>query len=93
MSPSSYNSACLYVVCPVCISTIYCSLQNWGFSCRIPKPNFKPEKPEYYGPADFAIGAMIEAYGSRFVIVNADAAVLTYMEKNPSHFPRTRAHF
>ena len=56
----------------------------------MPKPDFKPEKPEYYGPADFAIGATIEAYGSRFVIVNADAAVLTYMEQNPEHFPRTR---
>ncbi|KAG7518802.1 hypothetical protein JOB18_044293 [Solea senegalensis] len=35
------------------------------------------EKPEYYSPADFAIGATIEIFSHHFVLTNAARFVLT----------------
>ncbi|XP_072533666.1 EF-hand domain-containing protein 1 [Salminus brasiliensis] len=47
---------------------------------RIPKPGSTAENPEYYGPADFAIGATVEVFRHRFVLTDADQYVLTYLE-------------
>ncbi|KAL7889028.1 hypothetical protein AOLI_G00040020 [Acnodon oligacanthus] len=47
---------------------------------RIPKPGSTAEKPEYYGPADFAIGATVEVFRHRFVLTDADQYVLSYLE-------------
>ncbi|KAG9282335.1 EF-hand domain-containing protein 1 [Astyanax mexicanus] len=47
---------------------------------RIPKPSSTVENPEYYGPADFAIGATVEVFRHRFVLTDADQYVLTYLE-------------
>ena len=55
---------------------------------RVAKPGSPPDSPEYYGPQDFYIGAVIEIFNHRFVITNADAFVLSYMEEHASQFPR-----
>ncbi|MCI4395685.1 hypothetical protein PGIGA_G00194930 [Pangasianodon gigas] len=47
---------------------------------RIPKPGSTVENPEYYGPADFAIGATVEVFGWRFVLTDADQYVLDHLE-------------
>ncbi|WP_411025290.1 DM10 domain-containing protein, partial [Salmonella sp. s57379] len=39
---------------------------------RVPKPGSSVENPEYYGPADFAIGATVEVFGRRFILTDAD---------------------
>ena len=55
---------------------------------RVAKPGSPPDSPEYYGPQDFYIGAVIEIFNHRFVITNADAFVLSYMEEHANQFPR-----
>ncbi|KAF7694415.1 EF-hand domain-containing protein 1 [Silurus meridionalis] len=47
---------------------------------RVPKPGSSVENPEYYGPADFAIGATVEVFGRRFILTDADLYVLKYLE-------------
>ncbi|KAG7331818.1 hypothetical protein KOW79_005787 [Hemibagrus wyckioides] len=47
---------------------------------RVPKPGSTVENPEYYGPADFAIGATVEVFRRRFVLMDADQYVLDYLE-------------
>ncbi|KAM9495997.1 EF-hand domain-containing protein 1 isoform 1-T2 [Clarias gariepinus] len=47
---------------------------------RVPKPGSTVENPEYYGPADFAIGATVEVFRWRFVLTDADQYVLNYLE-------------
>ncbi|XP_026197308.1 EF-hand domain-containing protein 1 [Anabas testudineus] len=54
---------------------------------RIPKPNSTVQHPEYYSPADFAIGATVEVFSHRFVLTDADQYVLTYLESNSSQIP------
>ncbi|XP_023270810.1 EF-hand domain-containing protein 1 [Seriola lalandi dorsalis] len=54
---------------------------------RIPKPGSTVQNPEFYSPADFAIGANIEVFSHRFVLTNADHYVLTYLEANSSQIP------
>lgn len=54
---------------------------------RVAKPGSSLEKPLYYGPQDFYIGAVIEIFKHRFVITNADAFVLKYMEEHRGQFP------
>ena len=54
---------------------------------RVAKPTSTPEKPEFYGPADFYIGAVIEVFRHRFKITNADEFVLKFMEANMGMFP------
>ena len=54
---------------------------------RVTKPNRSPDAPEYYGPQDFYIGAVIEIFNHRFVITGADAFVLSYMEEHANQFP------
>ncbi|KAF4092014.1 hypothetical protein AMELA_G00016170 [Ameiurus melas] len=47
---------------------------------RIPKPGSRVDNPEYYGPADFAIGATVEVFKRRFVLTDADQYVLDHLE-------------
>ncbi|XP_066515249.1 EF-hand domain-containing protein 1 isoform X2 [Hoplias malabaricus] len=47
---------------------------------RVPKPGGTAETPDYYGPADFAIGATVEVFSHRFVLTDADQYVLSYLE-------------
>ncbi|ELU05830.1 hypothetical protein CAPTEDRAFT_167243 [Capitella teleta] len=54
---------------------------------RVSKPGCTPDAPKFYGPADFFIGGVIVVYSHRFVIINADRFVLTYMEEHASQFP------
>ncbi|KAH0621819.1 hypothetical protein JD844_023461 [Phrynosoma platyrhinos] len=54
---------------------------------RVPKPGSSTENPVYYGPSDFTIGALVEVFGHRFIIVDADEYVLSYMESNLDSFP------
>jgi len=54
---------------------------------RVAKPGSSLEKPVYYGPQDFFIGAVIEIFKHRFVITNADAFVLKYIEDHKAQFP------
>ncbi|XP_039982124.1 EF-hand domain-containing protein 1 [Xiphias gladius] len=54
---------------------------------RIPKPGSAVENPEFYSPADFAIGATVEVFSHRFVLTNADHYVLAYLESNSSQIP------
>ncbi|KAF1371831.1 hypothetical protein PFLUV_G00273450 [Perca fluviatilis] len=39
---------------------------------RIPKPGSTLDNPEFYSPADFAIGATVEVFSRRFVLTDAD---------------------
>uniref|UniRef100_A0A665X2G0 EF-hand domain (C-terminal) containing 1 n=1 Tax=Echeneis naucrates TaxID=173247 RepID=A0A665X2G0_ECHNA len=54
---------------------------------RVPKPGSSVENPEFYSPADLAIGVNIEVFSHRFVLTNADHYVLTYLEANSSQIP------
>ena len=54
---------------------------------RVAKPNSSLERPEYYGPQDFYIGAIVQVFGHQFKIVNADRYVLTFMEQHAEQFP------
>uniref|UniRef100_A0A3B5BED7 EF-hand domain containing 1 n=1 Tax=Stegastes partitus TaxID=144197 RepID=A0A3B5BED7_9TELE len=54
---------------------------------RIPKPGSTVEHPEFYSPADFAIGATVEVFSHRFVLTDADRFVLTYLESISSRIP------
>ena len=54
---------------------------------RVCKPETTPETPEYYGPQDFYIGAVIEIFRHKFVINNADEFVLKYMKAHSEQFP------
>lgn len=54
---------------------------------RIAKPGSTAEKPVYYGPADFSLGSMIEVFGNRFIITDADAFVIKFLEANRDQFP------
>ncbi|KAM5164320.1 EF-hand domain-containing protein 1 [Mantella aurantiaca] len=54
---------------------------------RVPKPGSSIDNPIYYGPTDFKIGSMVEVFGHRFVITNADEYVLNYMRDHKEQFP------
>lgn len=54
---------------------------------RVARPNGSPEAPTYYGPQDFYLGAVIDIYRRRFVVVDADYYVLKYMEDHAHQFP------
>ncbi|CAF1403233.1 unnamed protein product [Adineta steineri] len=53
---------------------------------RVAKPDSTPEHPQYYGPSDFYIGAMIEIFRQRFIIRSADLFVLKYAAEHPEQF-------
>lgn len=46
-----------------------------------------PERPEFYGPQDFYIGAVITVFRHKFRIVGADLYVLKFAEENQNQFP------
>ena len=54
---------------------------------RVAKPGSSPDKPEFYRPQDFAIGARIEVFKHKFIITDADEYVLKYMEAHTEEFP------
>ncbi|TNN62377.1 EF-hand domain-containing protein 1 [Liparis tanakae] len=54
---------------------------------RIVKPGSTVDNPEFYSPADFAIGATVEVFGHRFVLTDADRYVLEYLEANAGPIP------
>ncbi|KAM9704326.1 EF-hand domain-containing protein 1 [Menidia menidia] len=54
---------------------------------RVPKPGSTVENPEFYSPADFAIGATVEVFSHRFVLTDADLYVLKYLESISSQIP------
>ncbi|XP_073349149.1 EF-hand domain-containing protein 1 [Pagrus major] len=54
---------------------------------HVPKPGATVDNPEFYSPADFAIGATVEVFSHRFVLTDADQYVLTYLESNSSQIP------
>ncbi|XP_056151069.1 EF-hand domain-containing protein 1 [Lampris incognitus] len=54
---------------------------------RIPKPGSTVNNPEFYSPADFAIGAAVEIFCHRFVLTDADHYVLTYLESIADQIP------
>ncbi|OWK13096.1 EFHC1, partial [Cervus elaphus hippelaphus] len=53
---------------------------------KVVKPGSSVENPVYYGPSDFFIGAVIEVFGRRFVILDTDDYVLKYMESNAAQY-------
>jgi len=53
---------------------------------RVAKPGSTPEKPQFYGPQDFNVGSVVHVFRHRFLITNADAFVLSYMEQHPQQF-------
>ena len=53
----------------------------------IPKPGSSLENPEYYSPADFAIGATLEVFSHHFVLTDAEQYVLTYLESISNQIP------
>lgn len=53
---------------------------------RVGKPGSTVDKPLYYTPDDFKIGAIIQIFSHRFKVTNADEFVLNYMENNSSQF-------
>ena len=54
---------------------------------RVAKPNSPTDKPVFYRPQDFAIGATVEVFKHKFIITDADEYVLKYMEARASEFP------
>ncbi|KAM3603090.1 uncharacterized protein V6R79_016425 [Siganus canaliculatus] len=54
---------------------------------RVPKPGSTMDNPEFYSPADFAIGATVEVFRHRFVLYDADLYVLKYLESCSDRIP------
>lgn len=50
---------------------------------RIAKPGSSPDKPIYYGPQDFCMGAVIDAFRTRFIITGADDFTINFMDQRP----------
>jgi hypothetical protein len=55
--------------------------------CRVARPGSTAQAPTYYGPEDLYIGAVVDIFRRRFVVVDADHYVLKYMEEHPHQFP------
>merc|ERR1739841_49626 len=54
---------------------------------RVTKPGSQIDSPDFYTPADFRIGAVIEVFNHRFIITDADHYVLRYLESHVNKFP------
>ncbi|XP_028907716.1 EF-hand domain-containing protein 1 [Ornithorhynchus anatinus] len=54
---------------------------------RVPKPGSSADDPSYFEPGDLFIGAVVEIFGHRFIIVDADEYVLNYLESKASLYP------
>jgi hypothetical protein len=44
------------------------------------------DAPVYYGPNDFYIGAHVELFKHRFIIIDADRYVFKFIEENQQQF-------
>lgn len=55
-------------------------------SRKIVRPGSNVNRPEYYTPKDFFIGALIKVFATRFVITSADLYVYRYMQAHPELF-------
>ncbi|KAG5681470.1 hypothetical protein PVAND_010902 [Polypedilum vanderplanki] len=55
-------------------------------SRKIVKPDSDPNRPQYYTPKDFAIGARIHIFAHRFIITSADLYSYRYMLAHPELF-------
>jgi len=55
---------------------------------RISKPDCDREKPVFYGPADLSVGATICVFRYRFIILDCDDYVLSYLMENKETFPQ-----
>lgn len=82
-----------YRLCDDMISIYETPIRNSGFvggfflrRARIAKPGSTVDKPIYYGPNDFSLGSKIEVFGNRFIITDADAFVIKFMETNRDQF-------
>ncbi|VDM33192.1 unnamed protein product [Hydatigera taeniaeformis] len=71
-------------------------IRNSGFpggtflkQTKIAKPGSTAEKPDYYGPSDFAIGSIVDVFGTRFLITDADEYVVKFMEAHRDQFPES----
>ncbi|XP_045049199.2 EF-hand domain-containing protein 1 isoform X1 [Desmodus rotundus] len=53
---------------------------------KVVKPHSSVENPIYYGPGDFFIGAVIEVFSHRFIILDIDDYALKYMESNAAQY-------
>lgn len=51
------------------------------------KPGSTVSAPEFYTPADFKIGAVIEIFSHRFTVVDADEYVVKYLESCVGKYP------
>jgi hypothetical protein len=54
---------------------------------RIAKPGSSLDKPIFYGPQDFLIGAIVTIFKHKFRIVGADLYVLKFAEDHANQFP------
>ncbi|XP_038628636.1 EF-hand domain-containing protein 1 isoform X2 [Tachyglossus aculeatus] len=54
---------------------------------RVPKPGSSANDPSYYEPGDLFIGAVVEIFGHRFIIIDADEYVLKYLESKAGLYP------
>ncbi|XP_068197862.1 EF-hand domain-containing protein 1 isoform X2 [Antennarius striatus] len=54
---------------------------------RVPKPGSTVQNPQFYSPADFAIGSTVEVFGHRFVLTDADRYVMTYLQSVAGQIP------
>ncbi|KAK3704391.1 hypothetical protein QZH41_008280 [Actinostola sp. cb2023] len=54
---------------------------------RATKPGSSVDNPEFYTPADFRIGYIVQIFKHRFRIVNADVYVLNYLESHAESYP------
>ena len=55
---------------------------------RIAKPGSSDNNPMFYGPQDFAIGAIIQIFKHKFKIIGADLYVLKFAEEHADQFPK-----
>lgn len=53
---------------------------------KVVKPFSPVDNPIYYGPGDFYIGAVVEVFGHRFIILDTDEYVLKYMQSNAAQY-------
>ncbi|XP_036623803.1 EF-hand domain-containing protein 1 [Trichosurus vulpecula] len=65
---------------------------------KIAKPGSCVDNPTFYGPGDFYIGALIEVFGHRFIIQDADEYVLKFLESHAKDYPAStiqslKSHF
>ena len=54
---------------------------------RAVKPGSQVDNPDFYTPADFEIGSIVEVFKHRFVIQDADEYVLKHLEAHAKEYP------